>query len=243
MQERLEYLGGGIKIIVSKSHTFGTDAILLADFAAPRKRDRACDLGTGCGIIPLLWCRNDYPEEIVAVDIQKDACEQLNSSIINNMLEKRISVKNADLRNLKGILPFGKFDLVTMNPPYKAVDTGLKSLDESAQIARHEIMCTVFDAADAAADLLKFGGRFCMCHRPERLCDVFEAMRKAEIEPKKLRIVAQRADLPPMLILIEGKKGGKAGLKIEPELVIENRNGKYSEEMRRIYGDYAEVNK
>ncbi len=235
-----ENLGAGITAVISDAHGFGTDAILLAHFAAPKKNDKACDLGTGCGIIPLLWCREARAAKITAVEIQTGACEQVRKAIEINRLSGRLEIVNADLRELKGVLPAGAFDLVTMNPPYKAQGAGRASKDEAGLIARHEVMCTLEEAAAAAAGLLKFGGRFCLCHRPERLCDVFTAMRAAGVEPKRLRMVAQTNGKAPWLILAEGRKGGKPGLVIEPQLAVENESGGYSEEMKSIYGDYQQ---
>jgi tRNA1(Val) A37 N6-methylase TrmN6 len=237
---RVEYLGSGIFAFVSKAHGFGTDALLLAAFAAPKKAEKACDLGTGCGIIPLLWCRKDPPKMITAVEIQTSAHEQLLAAIEKSGLAQRVTAVNADLRALKGVLPLGVWDLVTINPPYKAVESGIKSTCEADLIARHEVMCTLDQAAAAAAALLRFAGRFCLCHRPERLCDVFAAMRGAGVEPKRMRLVVQTPGKAPWLVLVEGRKGGKPGLKIEPELLIQNGDGCYTEEMLAVYGEYCE---
>ncbi len=240
---KLEYLGSGISVFVSAEHTFGTDALLLAYFAAPKKTDKACDFGTGCGIIPLLWCRQERTAKITAVEIQANACEQVRKSIELNALEEKLEIINTDLLNLKELLPIGQWNLVTMNPPYYAANTGLKSCGEAELIARHEVLCSLQEISKAAAAVLKFGGRFCLCHRPERLCDVFAAMREAGIEPKRLRMVAHCTGKAPKLILVEGKKGGKPGIKIEPQLVIKNDNGEYSDEMRAVYGEYAADNR
>lgn len=236
--ERIDPLGGGISIVVSKEHIFGTDAVLLADFSGIKKSDTACDFGSGCGIIPLLWSKKESGS-LFAVEIQKKACSQLEKSLFLNKLENRIQVINCDLRQLKGILPFGSFDLVTMNPPYKKVGAGIESVSESDRIARHETMCGIDDCCEAASKLLRFGGRLCMCHRPERLCDVISSMRKFGIEPKRLRFVSKNADGAPWLFLIEGKRGAKSFLNIEKNLYIETQDGKMSPELCRIMGDYA----
>ncbi|HZK38993.1 MAG TPA: tRNA1(Val) (adenine(37)-N6)-methyltransferase [Clostridia bacterium] len=236
---RLEYLGTGISALVSSDHGFGTDALLLADFAAPKRREKACDFGSGCGIIPLIWCRDGHEEKITAVEIQAAACRQVQAAIKLNALEDKLEIINADIRNLKDLLPVGGYDLVSMNPPYKAANTGIKSSGQARRIARHELMCSIEDVANAAAGILKFGGRFCLCHRPERLCDVLVALRGAGLEPKRLRSVAQTAEKAPWLILVEAKKGAKAGMIVEPHLFIKKDNGDYSDEMKAIYGDYA----
>ena len=121
--ERLEPLGDGLQLVVSPAHGFSIDAILLADFAAIRRTDKACDLGTGCGIIPLLWCKGESGH-VVAVELQEKACSQLQKSLALNRLEDRVTVVYGDLREKHPSLPPGTFDLVTMNPPYYAAGTG-----------------------------------------------------------------------------------------------------------------------
>ncbi len=239
--EKFEPLGNGIKIIVSQNHTFWTDTILLAHFSLPRRNDKVCDLGTGCGAIPLIWSRENPPESITAVEIQNEACSMLERSIKYNSLKNKIEVINGDLCNLKGKIEFSSYDLVVCNPPYKAVGTGIVNPDEPHKIVRHEAACTMNDISRAASKLLNFSGRFCMCQRPERLCDVIISMRNNGIEPKRLRFVQQRQNKPPKLFLIEGKRGGKpGGLIVEPVLFIEKEGGEFSDEMVRIYGAYKE---
>lgn len=238
--EFLETLGSGVKIVCSPVHGFGTDAIILADFAAPKRNDKVCDLGTGCGIIPFIWLRNGVKGEIYGVDIQERATQQFEKSKLLNPTNTNIKAINHDLRNIKAVLPTGYFNVVTMNPPYKPVDTGILSDTTPDKIARHEIMCTVTDATEAAAKLLNFGGKFCMCHRPERLCDVICAFREAGIEPKRIRFVQKRPDTEPWLFLIEGKKGAKPHITVLPPLYIQDENGNNSEELNSIIGEYAE---
>ncbi len=232
--EHLEPLGNGIRIIVSDLFRFSTDTIILADFAKPRKGIKAVDLGTGCGTIPLLWSRSDKTTSITAVELQPEGADMARRSVELNGLDN-ISVVNADLKELKGVLPFGSFDLVCCNPPYKESGTGIKNPDGEKLLARHEEGCTIGDICLAAKNLLQFGGRFVMCQRPERLADVLEAMRSNDLEPKRLRFVQQRPEKPPKLFLVEGRRGGKkGGLVTESTLFIE------SDEMLGIYGSYKE---
>ncbi|MDY5947621.1 MAG: tRNA1(Val) (adenine(37)-N6)-methyltransferase [Oscillospiraceae bacterium] len=243
MQEfRKEYLGAGITAFVSNSHIFGTDAVLLADFAAPSKKARCCDLGSGCGIIPLLWCKRETGK-ITAVEIQPLAVEQIKAAIEFNSLSERLEAVNADLRELKGKVPFGCYDVVTMNPPYKASGAGIESRSGADKIARHETMCSLSDVCAAAKKLLNFGGRLCMCIRPERLCELFCEMRAADIEPKRLRLVSKLPGKAPWLALVEGRRGGRSGMTVEPELFVYGDSGEYSDEMKKIYGDYLLENR
>lgn len=234
-----EPLGGGMEIYVTDSYHFSTDTILLANFANRRGGRRRVDLGAGCGTIGLLWLKDNRDLEVTAVEIQAEACELLEQSVRLNDLAGNLTVLNADLKNLRGSLPFGAFDLVACNPPYKLNGTGVPNPGDKKLLARHETACTLDDICAAAAGLLQFGGRFCICQRPERLPDVMESMRKADIEPKTLRLVQQRRDKAPKLFLLEGRKGGKRGyMETLPTLFIEDETGDFSEEMREIYGNY-----
>lgn len=239
---RKEYLGSGITALVSDAHSFGTDAVLLADFASPSKRAVCCDLGSGCGIIPLLWCKKQTGH-ITAVEIQPQGAEQIRQSAELNSLSERITVINADLRDLKGKAAFGAFDIVTMNPPYKASGAGIESRSDADKIARHETMCFLSDICKTSAKLLNFGGRLCMCIRPERICELFCEMRECGIEPKRLKLVAKCPGKAPWLALIEGRRGGKRGMTVEPELFVYGDNGEYSEKMKEIYADYLLENR
>lgn len=235
-----ERLSDDIKIAVSSDHTFGTDAVLLSDFAKIKARDKALDMGTGCGIIPFLWLRNEKINNVSCLDIQKNAYEQVCHSIELNGVQSRIKAYNCDLRKINEVFGAEQFSLVTMNPPYKPVGTGIESLGESARIARHEVCCNIEDACKAASYLLKYAGRFCICHRPERLVDTLELMRKYRIEPKRLRFVQDKTGEQPFLFLVQGQKGAKPLLRVEPQLIIKKDNGKFTPEMLDIYGSYAD---
>ena len=240
MEHKFERLSDEIYIEVSAEHTFGTDALLLAYFASPKNNDRAMDMGTGCGIIPFLWLRNSKQSPVHCLDIQQNAIEQVKRSIERNALQGRLVPHLCDLREIRSEFPAEGFSLVTMNPPYKPVGTGIESKSNSAKIARHEICCNIEDAVKTAAYLLKFGGRFCMCHPPERLADAVCLMRQYSLEPKRLRFVTDKKGQEPFLFLIEGKKNAKPFLRVEPLLQIKKENGKFTREMLAVYGSYAD---
>lgn len=238
--EHFEPLGNNIEIIVSNIHHFSTDTIILNYFCNAKKNDKVIELGTGCGTIPLLMKKDNKAKEIIAVDIQEDACSLLERSIKHNNLEN-VTVINSDLKDLKGKVPFGYFDLVVCNPPYKKNGTGLHNPHSGKKTARHEVECSLEDIVKVSSSLLNFGGRFCLCQRPERLTDILVLMRQYKIEPKRLRLVQQRLNKPPKLVLVEGRKGGKRGfMTTEETLMIENSLGEYSEEMLKVYGNYKE---
>lgn len=228
-----EKLSEDINICVSHEHGFGTDAFLLADFCEYRKKDKACDLGTGCGIIPLIMQRHAPPLITYAVDIQPLAIKQLKISLKKNNISN-IEPICADLKELWQDAPLGTLSLVTCNPPYKAANAGIESSLDAHKIARHEILCNINDVCHAASKLLKYGGRLCLCNRPERLSDVIYAMKKNNIEPKRLRFVSKNESTAPWLFLIEGKKNSKPFMQILPQMYVWNEHG-YTQEMEKIY--------
>ena len=227
-----EQLGERYKVCISTEHRFGTDAFLLADFAGARHKDICADLCTGSGIIALLLDKKYSPKKTYAVEIQKKAYDQLCLSIEASKAEDTIIPVNADLKEWRCD---EELDLITCNPPYKLDNTGAKNESEAVSIARHEMMCTIGDVCAAAKRNLKFGGRLCVCNRPERLCDIITAMRENGIEPKRLRTVHKNPNCAPWLILIEGKKGGKTFLNIERPLFVRTADGDISEEVQQIY--------
>ena len=147
---------------------------------------------------------------------------------------------NADLKEAPRIFPCGKFDVITMNPPYKAENAGIKSQKENEKIARHETLCNLRDITKAASQLLKFGGKLCVCIRPERLFETMEAMKEYKIEPKALRLVAASPEKAPWLCLVEGRLGGKTGITVKNNLFIYKSKDVLSDEMTRIFGIYRE---
>ena len=236
-----EPLAGGRVIYVSRNSRFGTDAVLLADFASPKRIDTAVDLCTGGGIIPLLWLCGDAPRaKVTGVEIQPECCRLARMSIEENGDGERFEVLACDLREIEKHLPREKYSLVTCNPPYFAAGAGFVNKTQGRTIARSEVMCNSDDVCRAARYLLKYGGRLCLCQRPERLTDVICAMREQGIEPKRIRLVQQREGSEPWLVLIEGRRGGRPGVKCLPVLMVEGADGHYSDEMKRIYGRYGD---
>ena len=238
----LQPLGEGVEIYVSKNHTFGTDAVLLSHFASPKKSDRAVDMGTGCGIIPLLWMRDKALSCAAGLEISTEGVALANASRIKNGFEASLEFFEGDIKDPFVHLKKGAYTLVTCNPPYKAAGAGIISESAADKKARHETACDLRDVISAAAGLLQFGGRFAMCQRPERLSEIISLMTEYKLEPKKLRLVCRSEGDEPWLVLIEGRLGGGKGMRILPNLNL-YKNGELTEEMRRIEGAYLEGSK
>ena len=235
IMEKLNPLGGNIKIYSNDDYRFGTDGILLSAFSAPKRHDRVIDLGSGGGIIPLLWCRKPREGETYALEIQKAACDLMKKSVEVSQVSDKIKILNMDMKEIETLKMGGRFDLVTCNPPYRVCGGGILNESDARMIARHEVMCDISDVCTAAAHLLKTGGRVCICSRPERLSDVICALRECGCEPKKLRFVAARCGAEPWLFLVEGKRGASRGMRVLPTLYMEE-NGEVSAEIKEIYG-------
>jgi tRNA1Val (adenine37-N6)-methyltransferase len=207
------------------------DAVLLSGFVKAKKNQRILDLGTGTGIIPVLLAAKTCAKEIIGLEIQPSIAEMAKRSVRGNGLDDRVMILEGDIRSVSGILGAGSFDVVTSNPPYTKAGSGHVNPAESKAIARHEIYCTLKDVLVNGALMLMPQGEFYMVHRPDRLTDVLEGMRKVKLEPKVLRMVCPRAGDAPSLFLVRAMKNGNpGGLVIMPDLVIYDQNGMYTEE-------------
>lgn len=238
LNERIDDLQrGGLRVIQrADAFRFGTDAVLLADFAAPRRHDRVCDLGTGTGIIPLLLYARENTISADAVEIQPDMADMAARSMAMNGLNEKIRVLPGDLRSIRTRLPHARYDLVTCNPPYGKAGGTLLNPDASKRLARHEESCAIEDVACAAAWLLQNGGRLCCVFPAARMIELSDAMRKYRMAPKRIRMVHSRVEKAAHLCLMEGMLDARPGLIIEPPLVIYDENNAYTPELRRIYG-------
>ncbi len=234
-----EKLSDDIQVCVSKEHRFGTDAFLLSNFANHKSKDIVCDFGTGCGIIPMILSKHNPPKKIYGIDIQEQAIEQFKNSIIASNINNDIEAINIDIKELlksNHIIENCSVDLITCNPPYKIAGRGILNDNDAASIARHEISCTIDDICKTAKRLLRFGGRFCLCQRPERLGDVIIAMKSNDIEPKRVRFVSKNTTSAPWLFLIEGKKSSKPFMQVMEHLyVYEDNSSEYTKQMQAIY--------
>lgn len=226
---------GDVQVLVSNAHRFGTDAILLSHFAAPRSGERVCELGTGCGAIALRLCADGIPAAVHGVDIVPEAIALAQQSAAVFDGTPRPTFEVADWNNPRSIAPAGFFQRVVCNPPYFPPNSGIVSREAADRLARHEQPDTLDALCRAAAWLLKSSGHFCLCHRPQRLPAVLAALTAHRLEPKRLVPVQQRADTAPWLFLLEARKDGRPGLTWEAPLILQNPDGTPSSTYREIY--------
>ena len=228
---------GGLRLIQKKDgFRFGTDAVLLADFAKEIITDCMLDLCTGTGIVPILLSHKTKTPSMFGLEIQPEICDMAKRSVILNGLEKRVQIELGDLKD--GVAQYGKrrFGLITCNPPYMKLGAGIQNTSDAKLIARHEVCCTLEDVICTSADLLKQGGHLVMVHRPGRLAELLYWMRHCKIEPKRLRLVYPAPDREPILCLVDGTLGGGAELRILPPLFLKGDDGGESVELQKIYG-------
>jgi tRNA1Val (adenine37-N6)-methyltransferase len=228
---------GGIYVIQKKdAFRFGVDAVLLANFARVKRGMNVIDLCTGTGIIPFILAGKTEASFITGIEIQEEMVEMANRSTKYNNLTRRVRFINGDLKDTTLLKELPRVDIVTVNPPYKLLNSGIINTNDKNAIARHEICCTLEDVIIACRLLLKDNGRMFMVHRPERLADILCLMRKHKIEPKVIRMIHPNTKKAPNIVLIEGQRDGGSFLKWERPLYVYDDEGGYSEEIDKIYG-------
>ncbi|HEY3314593.1 MAG TPA: methyltransferase [Bacillota bacterium] len=236
--ERLDDLGlAGLKIIQRPEVAFSMDTVLLAHFAQARPGERWCDLGTGCGVIPLLVAARS-PISIVGLELQPDLAELAQRSVDRNGLGDHVRIVRGDLRTvtLEDLGVDRPFDAITVNPPFRPAGTGRVSPSQARALSRHELGCALGDVLRAARRLARHGGRIYLNYLTERLADLLVGLRSEGLEPKRVRLIRPSPGAVSKLVLVEGRRGGRPGLKVEPDLVIRGADGGYAPEVRAIYG-------
>lgn len=235
--ERLDDLQcGGMKLIQRpEGFRFGTDSVLLSDFAAPRRGERAVDLGCGTGAIALLMAGHQPTLRVDGVEIQPEVADMAGRSAILNGVEDRVRIFNLDMREAWRTLGAGGYALAVCNPPYGRQGAALVSRSAEKRMARHEGDLTPHDIARAAAMLLKNGGRFCVIYPAPRAFEMMRAMGDSGLAPKRVRTVHGVQGRPPKFVLMDAVKGGGEGLHWLSPLVLRNEDGTFTEEWHRIY--------
>jgi tRNA1Val (adenine37-N6)-methyltransferase len=230
------FLDGRIQVKQSrKGYRFSIDTVIIASHAKPFPNDRIVDLGTGCGIIPLiLACR--YPDiTVYGIEVQKELAEIAALNVEENGMKDRITVLCMDMKLLKHNMISGPANLVVSNPPYRRTESGRINPDSQRAIARHEIKVALSDVVKTASRMLQKSGRFVTVYPAERMTDLLMQMRLADIEPKFTRMIHSKRQTGAKLILVEGRKGGGPGIKVGLPLIIYRKDGSYSGEVQKMF--------
>ena len=225
----------GPRLLKKGAFPVGTDAVLLSDFAGTLPGKKICDLGCGSALIAILLLWENAGKSAVGVEINEEAAKTAERNASENGLSDRLDIICGDIRAHRTVLPGGAFDLTVSNPPYYPAGSGALPLASARALARGESECTLADVCAAASYVTKWGGSFCMVHKPERLSEALCALTASGLEPKRLRFIESRAGKAPSLFLVDARRGGRPGLKIEPPLVLFGADGLETDEVKRIY--------
>lgn len=216
--------------------SFSLDSVLLANFVRINKNIKnILDIGTGNAPIPMILSTKT-DANITAIEIQKDVYELAKKSIEYNKLENRINLINGDVNEYASGCQTEMYDIITCNPPFFKVTENVK-LNESEykKIARHEIKLNIEQIIKIGKKLLKNNGSLNIVHRPERLIEIITIMKNNNIEPKRIQLIYPKENECANILLIEGVKSGKPGLKVEPPIIAHNSDGSYTEEVLKLF--------
>ena len=226
----------GFKLIQrADAFRFGTDSVLLADFAAPKPRDRAVDLGAGTGAIATLMAAHCPGVTVDLVELQPEIADMARRSVALNGLTDRLHVHAMDMREAWRALGAERFTLAVCNPPYGRDGGGLLSRSETVRLARHEGGLAPDDVARSAGKLLCAGGKLCVVYPAFRALEMMDAMQAHRLAPKRIRTVHGVAGRAPRFVLIDAVKDGRPGLHWLEPLNLREPDGAFSAEWRRIY--------
>ncbi len=217
-------------------YRFSVDAVLLAHFFIPRPDENILDLGTGCGIIPLILAYRHPGITLTGLELQPDLAGLARHNVEVNGLGERIDIRQGDLREIEKTFRPGRFQRVVCNPPYYRIGEGRRNVTAEQAAARHEITADIEAMAAAAGWLLHKGGKLDLVYPSARLATLVAVLRDSDLEPKRLRVVHSYPGSPGKLVMIEAQKGGGEELAVLPPFFVYRRQGgEYSEEMARCY--------
>ena len=233
--ERIEDLQcKGLKIVQNKDYyTFTSDSVILANFVNMKKGDVGADIGTGCGVIPVLLSAKTQFEKIYAFEIQPQMARLAEKNVILNSLEEKIEVVSDDAREFKHHFKPETFDVVFSNPPYMHSNVALNEKPVRS-IARHDRTLPIDDLCKTAFDMLKFGGKFYVVYTANRTCELILNLKKFHLEPKRM-FFTENGKGRVVLVVIEAVKGGKQGVEVLPHLETNDKDGNYIKTLQTKY--------
>lgn len=222
----------GLKIIQNKKlYRFTSDPVILANFVSAKKTDKLLDIGTGSGIIPILVCHKTNLKSAVGVEIQTPMADMAKRSVEFNNLTQKIIIETADIKSFQSTQVF---DIVTCNPPYKKAGACKPNEEKSKALARHEITLNLKEVCVCAKKHLKFGGRFYVCLDASRTAELLFELKNIGLEPKKMFFTQSDVSAYPSIVFVEAVSGGKEGIKVLPNVVVNDKDGKYLESVKKM---------
>jgi tRNA1Val (adenine37-N6)-methyltransferase len=229
------FYNGRIKVFqTSRGYRFSLDAVLLAAIAHPKPGDILMDIGTGCGIVPILLAFR-YPQvRYVGIEFQPKLAKIALKNVAANHMDNNINILNQDIRTLKHEMVPTPMDWIVSNPPYWTANSGRINPNSERALARHEIHLSLHELVQVCRRFLKTGGRFATIYPVERLVDLFTEMRMAGIEPKWMQNVHSRQGDEAKLALVQGVMRGRPGLKMASALTLYEPDGSYTQVVQKM---------
>jgi tRNA1Val (adenine37-N6)-methyltransferase len=216
-------------------YRFSIDAILLADFIKVKPLNSVVDLGTGCGILPIILAFRNPNTNYWGVEIQNTLADIAKKNVIENSLDKRIQILCEDMKSIACNMVSGPVDIVVSNPPYRKMDSGRINPNSQRAVARHEIKIKLEEMLTVAGRILRTAGKFFTIYPADRTIDLLSGMRKTGIEPKRIRTIHSNQGAEAKLVLVEGAKGGGSGIKILDPLIIYKDQDNYTNEIEKMF--------
>lgn len=239
MQDRLTrdtFFNGKVTVKQERvGYRFSIDAVILAHHVRPRPGERVVDLGTGCGIVPLIVAYRHPATHMFGIEIQKELADIADDNVRENGMQETVRIVHRDMQTIQPAMFQGPVDIVVSNPPFHKAASGRINPNQQRAVARHEIRVTLLDVVKAAGDILKTAGLFVLVYTSERLPELVQHMRACRIEPKNVRFIHSRRDSESKLMMMEGIKQGRPGLKVGPPIVIYNEDGTYTKEVADMF--------
>ncbi|RLC07173.1 MAG: hypothetical protein DRH90_00870 [Deltaproteobacteria bacterium] len=239
MQDRLTrdtFFNGKVTVKQEQvGYRFSIDAVILAHHVRPRPGERVVDLGTGCGIVPLIVAYRHPATHMFGIEIQKELADIADDNVRENGMQETVRIVHRDMQTIQPAMFQGPVDIVVSNPPFHKAASGRINPNRQRAVARHEIRVTLLDVVKAAGDILKTAGLFVLVYTSERLPELVQYMRACRIEPKNVRFIHSRRDSESKLMMMEGIKQGRPGLKVGPPIVIYNEDGTYTKEVADMF--------
>lgn len=217
-----------------RGYRFSLDALLLAHFMTCRRGEKIADLGTGNAVIALILAYLHSSLSIAGIEIQPSMVDRAGRNVRMNGFQERIMISQADVRNIQETFSPESFAAVVCNPPYRRMTSGRISPNVERKIARHEVAAGLADFLRAGAYLLPVKGRIAMVYPALRVVDLLQSMRKANLEPKRLRMVHSFANTKASLVLVEAVKGGRSGNEVLSPLIVYREGKQYTTEVEAM---------
>ena len=216
-------------------YRFSLDAVLLAGLIRINPEDRVMDLGTGCGVIPLILAYRGKGRELSGLEIQPELVTLAQKNTEVNGFSERVRVIEMDFRRVSEHFPPGVFDVVMSNPPYRRLRTGRINPNRQRAVARHELTASLEDVFAAASHLLPHAGRLAIIYPAARLDHLLVVADQSGFSSKRLTIIYSNQTAPARLVYLECRKGGGEELHVLQPFFIYEENGSYTQSMQRMY--------